>query len=42
MAGLEILEARCSGYRNGIITWIGPVEQGYYESCTGVICKKLV
>ena len=27
--------------RRAIITQIGPVEQGYYEACTGIIRKKL-
>ena len=31
----------CSLYREAIIAWIESLEQGYYEACTGVICKKL-
>ena len=27
--------------KRAIITQIGPVEQGHYEACTGVIRKKL-
>ena len=37
----KISQARCSGYRKGIITQIGSVERGYYKVCTGVIRKKL-
>ena len=37
----KISQTRSSGYREGIITRIGSVEQGYYKAYTGVIRKKL-
>ena len=41
MAGCKIPETCCSGYRYTIITWIGSLEQGYYEVFADVIRKKL-
>ena len=36
----KILQTLCSVLREAIITRIRSVEQGYYEACTCVICKK--
>ena len=37
----KILQTYFLVLHEAIITRIGPVEQGYYEACTGVIRKKL-